>query len=174
MSEIQSTRRHPRNPWPSLVFAALFVLGGAASVYIFIALSARAIEGNMVGRGTELLVLFGPVIFFALAVVALIRGVRAFSPWSAYRDATSPAQRRVDRDLDMRGGNPVFFLGIGILAAAGFVLFLAGFIGWALRGFEDVQSSVFIFEFMVICLILAIAGLGLGGMMLASRRRVTP
>ena len=166
------TRRHPLKPWSNFLFAALFVLAGAASVYIFIALGARAIEGDMVGRRTEWFVLFGPVIFFALAVVAVVRGVRAISPWSAYRDATTPAQRQVDRDLDMRGGNPVFFLVIGVLAAAGFILFLAGFIGWALRGFEDVQSSVFIFEFMMICLILAVAGLGLGGMMVASRRRL--
>lgn len=153
------------------MFAALFALAGGASVVVFILLHEEAFDGDMVGRRTEMFVLLGPLVFLTLAVVAIVRGIRAFPTWTAYRSATSPEQRRAHRDLDLRGRNPVTSLVLGVLGAAGFALFLAGFVGWALRGFEDVQSSVLIFEFMMICLLFAVAGLGSAGTILASRRR---
>lgn len=165
------TRRHPVNPWLNFLFALFFVLAGAASVYIWIVLHERALAFNMVGRRSELFVLLGPIVFLALAVFATVRGIRALRPWAAYRSSVSPAQQLADRDLDMRGGHPAPFLVLGVLAAAGFLLFLAGFIGWGIRDFEDLRSTVFIFEFMMICLILAVAGIGIGALMIGARRR---
>lgn len=165
------TRRHPINPWANFLFAAFFVLAGAAAVYIFVVLHDRALAFNMVGRRSELFVLLGPLVFLALAAIAVVRGARALKPWKAYRATVSPAQQLSDRDLDLRGGHPAPFLVLGVLAAGGFLLFLAGFIGWAIRDFEDLRSTVFIFEFMMICLILAVAGIGIAVLMIGSRRR---
>lgn len=166
-----TARHHPTSPWVNFMFATFFVLAGAASVYIFVVLHDRALAFNMVGRRSELFVLLGPAVFLALAVFAIVRGIRARAPWAHYRATISPEQRLVDRDLDMRGGHPLPFVILGVLASGGFVIFLAGFVGWALRGFEDVRSTVFIFEFMMICLILAVYSICFGVMIIGSRRR---
>jgi hypothetical protein len=102
-----------------MAFGVGFLAAAAAAVFAFLALAGRILDGEIRGGRAGGLILIGPAIFAASGVYALVRGIRAFSPWLAYRGAVSRGERRRDRADDLRDEPIVLLTFIAVLALAG-------------------------------------------------------
>ena len=156
-----SGRRHPRNPWIGLYFAALFLLGGTAATILFIRYFDVAIAGDVAGQRTAGFVLTAPAIFLALGIWVGVRAVRAIAPWNRYRSATTLDDRRRDRalDLDRDPDWRVWFYGIAALA--GWVFFVLALAGLTPLDMTRPAISLMAFQFAVLLMLAWTACFGL-------------
>lgn len=120
----ESDRRHPRNPWLGLYFAALFIVAAVVGSIVLVDQFSRVVAGDIYGQRSEGFLLLGPAVFGVVGVITAVRGVRAFPPWLRYRATTEPVQRRVDKALDLDGQARWPLAVFGLLAVAGFVALL--------------------------------------------------
>lgn len=120
----EANRRHPRNPWIGLYFAALLLLAALIGSAVLVDQFSRVIGGDIYGQRSEGFLLLGPAIFGAIGVITAVRGIRALRPWLHYRATMELAQRREDKAVDLDGQVRWPLAVFGLLALAGFVALL--------------------------------------------------
>lgn len=147
-------RRHPRNPWIGLLFAAMFLFAAGFGAIVLIDQFSRVIGGELYGQRSEGFLLFGPVIFAALGILTLVRAITALRPWGEYRGRVELTQRRADKALDLDGQ---VRWPLAIIA----VLSLAGLIALFLPTPNNTAGWLLLFEFQILAALIFTATAGM-------------